>query len=135
MKATDLRIGNWVSSAGNESTVESIKNTYMFGHMVGLVGNAVYNRIETIKPIPLTEEWAERLGLGQRNKGSGVYSLIMNKRNVTHSVYLTIGFIDGKAYSEFYIGKSPNNKLLLDIKYVHELQNFCHTFGEELTIK
>lgn len=119
----ELRVGNLIEINGPfdaedwrwfEATTITIKRVKL-------------NR-ERYRPIPLTAEWLERLGFeGNINDG---YAL-----NGVELDYLTT---EDNFQFEYGI---PNAKrgvawILVDIKYVHQLQNlfYCLT-GEELTVK
>lgn len=104
MKATELRIGNWVYDEGDITT--PIETCYI-----------TLNNTEWLNPIPLTEEWLERFGLSKwKNKKIWSKSCIL--------IYYSAkdGFSYGKAHAR------------TKIKYVHQLQNLYFALtSEELT--
>jgi|DEB0MinimDraft_10_1074344.scaffolds.fasta_scaffold104598_1 hypothetical protein len=120
MKATELRIGNWVRikdvPTTNEWQVESIGNLQQ-------VGGQLWS-IEELEPIPLTEEWLQRFGF----KFDGYCSFWKSDIELTKDV-------GDNHYSVFNV---HGNGLHRDgiIQYVHALQNLYFALtGEELTIK
>ena len=120
MKATELRIGNWVKwnyeerSDGNAYPVE-------FGYEL----DDIKNNPNIVKPIPLTEEWLVKFGFEYKDG------------------YLTLelGYFSGSNFI-YWIGDVLNlfcksgMMLTNNIKYVHQLQNLYFALtGEELKIK
>ena len=117
MKATELRIGNWVewnyeeSSDGNAYPVE-------YGYEL----DDIMTNPNIVKPIPLTEEWLERFGF----KFDGYCSFWKSDIELTKDV-------GDNHYSVFNV---HGNSLHRDgiIQYVHTLQNLYFALtGEELT--
>ena len=113
MKATELRIGNYVIEKGKIKPMYSISNH-----------NAKdYSRIE---PIPLTEEWLKKLGFKLVFAGQGdgyIYeygelckTLTIHSRDRNKFLYSTF------------------NSCEKHIQYVHQLQNLYFALtNEELT--
>ncbi len=104
MKASDLRVGNWVSKHGEYYQITSAT-------IVSL------ERGESdAEPIPLTEEWLLKFGF---------------KRHPNYSYWFCgriILVIDNGVYFLCDVD------MRIDIKYVHQLQNLYHALtGEELT--
>lgn len=122
MKATDLRIGNWVKSklhGGLETEVFSV-----FHHSVKLGANplALYKQDE-IEPIPLAEEWLFKLGFVKLDTND-IFYIHEDCMNFKLSKCLTM--------------TAWHNLMLHDVKleHVHQLQNLYYALtGEELTIK
>ena len=111
MKATELRIGNWVKLdlVGTQNQVTQILQK---GVNCGSIG-VLY---EMIKPIPLTEEWLERFGWVKSKDRSYFW----------HDSNLSLWFNDNGLFIESVGGK-------LYIKHLHQLQNLYHALtGEEL---
>ena len=105
MKASELRIGNFVNNNGEDYQITSAT-------IVSL------ERGESMaQPIAITEEWLKRFGFEKLDDERGLYGL--NKM----SLFI---YFDGVRVSvDFWIG---NEK-----RYVHELQNFVYCLsGEEL---
>ena len=116
MKASELRIGNYVESSGGWP-LRSVN-----AH--GL--STILNEIESYKPIPLTEDWLLKFGFEISDYYKNYYNGVCSVK------------YDGDR--EFILSKdeSDANCYTIDaeIKYVHQLQNLYHALtGEELTIK
>lgn len=118
MKANELRIGNWVAS--------------MFGKDIEVLGISRHNKIETdrmdedidtLKPIPLTEDWLLKFGFEFINEVCGYADRL-------HIIYQTK---DAFIFHPF----CTNDKYCqIEIKHVHQLQNLYFALtSEELTIK
>jgi len=102
MKASELRIGNWVDLVGSNSSFQ--------------IDTIYDNELSGIEPIPLTEEWLERLGF----EG---YSMDIDKDGYYH---IDVSFLGGV---NVYI----NDVELSHINHVHQLQNIYHALtGNEL---
>jgi len=131
MKANALRIGNFVwDNYSGEMIVHNINAEY---HCIDLIKqnglpSGRYD-IESIEPIPLTEEWLVRFGFTK-----------CNNTKVSDSFYLI--YVGG---SEFYINPDNGvvwihrNKNIINnpclIVFVHSLQNLYFALtGEELTL-
>lgn len=119
MKATDLRIGNFLqASNGSIRVVSEIGQK----HYTDLVGQSTLYR--DAEPIPLTEEWLLKFGFDYRgyNDDGKIYR-VGNKDDV---------WIQSDDFGYFL----QEYKCLDRIKYVHHLQNLYFALtGEELTIK
>ena len=109
MKATELRIGNWViDQDGEQSQVMSIliNGTHRWWN-----------------PIPLTVEWLERFGFD-------VYDLQNRKRAYQNNFNINL-FKRGDIKISY-----KHRQLSIDLKYVHQLQNLYFALtSEELQIK
>lgn len=106
MKATELRIGNWIQDEENthyQVEVEDIENL-----------NYYEKYQETMFPIPLTEEWLVKFGFeySDLNGDSGLWKI------PPFQIY-------GKCNQFIYDYR-------LDVNYVHQLQNlyFALTYEE-----
>jgi hypothetical protein len=107
MKINELRIGNYISPLGRGITVVEGLCTWD-----GLIqsSNFAERGIEDFEPIPLTEEWYEKLGLKKITAFNG--AVCWGNDKFVHS------------------GVHP------ECEYVHQLQNlFFVMTGDELTIK
>lgn len=122
MKATELRIGSWVTHPAAVWSHRSESQGY--GHVdfqweekdwLGVAECTI--NLEDVKPIPLTEEWLERLGFEN-------YSMNLDEDGFTH---VDVSFLSGGV--EVYI----NDMIYPHIKHVHQLQNLYFALtGEEL---
>ena len=118
MKASELRIGNWVEIQGLESKIISVDTEGCICENEYCEDFENNNITQNLQPIPLTEEWLERFGFeySDLNGDSGLWKI------PPFQIY-------GK-YNQFIYDYR------LDVNYVHQLQNlfYCLT-GEELIIK
>jgi len=128
MKATELRIGNWVRikdvPTTNEWQVESTGNLQQ-------VGGQLWS-IEELEPIPLTEEWAVKFGFV--NKGHGYSNNIYYRQNELENWgYILIFSKTGIVLEHGFMNSWKELRVL---KYAHTLQNVYYSLEyEELTIK
>jgi len=114
MKATELRIGNWVC---NDFTREDIEVYPMMIHRLSKIEGEHH-----IKPIPLTEEWLIKFGFVRE----GMLTMRLDK--------FTCYCEEDDYIDNFCLGHIE----LFDVvpKYVHQLQNLYFALtGKELTIK
>lgn len=123
MKATELRIGNWMYSAKRkipfEITVDDLK--------IIDEGNSL------TEPIPLTEEWLIKFGFDNEVSKEDGWTITIDK----DWCYLTIdtegGAILWDNSENLDRGNYPTIRVL---KHVHELQNLYFALtGEELKTK
>ncbi len=113
----ELRIGNLVERDGLVFNVWDLKRDGLQLDSVILDRHIKYNSYDDIKPIPLTKEWLERLGL----KPFGKYSYTKGKFIIHYRSRENV-FRINKRYSS--------------ITTVHQLQNLCFSLtGEELQLK
>ena len=109
MKASELRIGNFVNLMLNHEDFEMIRVDVT--DLINIPHGGVY------EPIPITEEWLKRFGFEKLDDKRGLY--------VNNKINLFIYFDGVRVSVDFWIG---NEK-----RYVHELQNFVYCLsGEEL---
>ena len=118
MKATELRIGNWVkwnyeeSSDGNAYPVE-------FGYEL----DDIKNNPNIVEPIPLTEEWLVKFGIMQNTWFEDGSYMIKEDRGFGWEMYVR-NAVKTKRISFAYF------------KHVHQLQNLFYCLcGEELELK
>lgn len=126
MKATELRIGNLVrwnyeeSSEGNFYPIE-------YGYEL----DDIENNPNTVKPIPLTEEWLERFGFLLSFGGWGINPKVdtfenFNIKKVNDSWGVSVLGYDSDQDRLMFFGCG-------NINYVHQLQNrYFALTGEEL---
>lgn len=156
----ELRLGNLVNVQLNydevsydECEVEQITDKYL--HHTLPAGGGTNTEWEKVEPIPITEEWLERLGfrLDSESNWRCAYNQISRidrlyvqsifaayeENNMKIDVVLDpeslkirrVG-IHGFAYS----GMSGVSGSPIDLKYVHQLMNLYYSLtGEELTVK
>jgi hypothetical protein len=115
MKPTELRIGNLISDPKGQICK-------VFGIQEGLIGVLMINENwhyspESVKPIPLTEEWLLKFGFEKTENG----------------YFVKDGIILYPIRDLYFRG---NLFIKADIKYVHQIQNlYFALIGEELTPK
>jgi hypothetical protein len=116
MKATELRIGNYIDYT-TEREIVTMQITYEYIRLI-------HNGNKNFKLIPLTEEWLLKFGFYKDVEFDNTFNLPFNVLNG----FTTIS-IDVRA-----------NVILLDnleltIQYVHQLQNLYFALtNEELTL-
>lgn len=118
MQPNELRIGNWVKSDTNKEYQIELSDfaDWYYDHNSHEFGNY-------IKPIPLTEEWLMKFGFELLPWG-WVHGTLKDR-----AVLIRRSFTKDKYWIEL------GNGLVIDLPYVHTLQNFFILTGEELTIK
>jgi hypothetical protein len=122
LKATELRIGNWVSSKEIPVQIEKITTEtvrYCFGDFP----------ISYIKPIPITEDWLLLLGFTKRD---GLFRL--SKYWVEFRNFDCVGL--KIIFGCFQINKIYITYSVDTIEYVHQLQNLYFALtGYELKLQ
>jgi len=122
MKATELRIGNWVRL--NVRPIENYQVTQILekGVNCGLVG-AMY---EIVKPIPLTDEWLKRFGFNEDGfKQYEFENWGIKVKKDPHAISETNWIVFHGFMNQF--------SELVSLKHVHQLQNLYFALtGEEL---
>lgn len=121
MKASELRIGNYVSSPLSSA----LHGLWQIRDGQSIMDVDIHERM--YEPIPLTEEWLLKFGflapVGEYegfNLSGGYMSM---------SVFLL-------ERNEIYAMDGSDSLLVKGIRYVHQLQNLYFALtGEELTIK
>jgi hypothetical protein len=122
MKATELRIGNWVDQP-NEGVakVTSILNNLQIRTETGYVD-------KYCKSIPLTEEWLLKFGFFRHHYDYA--NDVIYIKNVVDNTEFEWGVYPFELGSGFIMNKSKN------LKYVHQLQNLYFVLtGQELELK
>lgn len=129
MKASELRVGNWISVFGG--TPQQVTAHYIFlmeTYVPSDPNEANYE--EVTEGVPLTEEWLIKFGFSLR--GDDVYEYDQLKIELV---------IWSDADPQFLPKKINGNALpyyrsMKAIDYVHQLQNLYFALtGEELTVK
>jgi DNA modification methylase len=131
MKATELRIGNFVyNKAGEVDKVTAIVTTYktdteallIDNHFIGMLNEDFLVSVEYgfTNPIPITEDWLIKFGFEDRND----YWKKKKVKMVWSSRIIKTGERLGIRHEKYD-----------HIKYVHQLQNVYYAVtGEELTV-
>jgi len=126
IQLNELRIGNFIKGPlaingvfyPDIATAEHIEFQLKLDHFVWFKTNQ--NLFELIEPIPLTEEWMLKFSDAKK------FELKWNLHQ-----YITVV----KRYDKYFLHFSDKG-YLLDVKYVHQLQNICFALtGEELQVK
>ncbi len=111
MKASELRIGNWVDLVGSNSSFQ--------------IDTIYDNELSGIEPIPLTEEWLERFGFDSIALGYELDDRFITLRPEDD--------IDGGFDVFIMTADMEQPKYITYIDYVHQLQNLYHALtGQEL---
>lgn len=115
MKASELRIGNWVKANDN--------GEYQVLQLLSDANN--------LEPIPLTEEWFKKFNATKDKEFNMHYTLPIN------GDYGYLLFLKDKDEYDVFIHIDEDSILLYNnIKYVHQLQNLYFALtGNELTIE
>lgn len=148
INATELRLGNTVLHAGRQCSIEHIMQSQcntklypkMYPHLdrVCLYPWERWVDVKEIEPIPITEEWLERLGFEKMlDSADADYGVIEWTKSYE------VSYQSGPEYITLWPNKGGSNgDFLLDcysaapLKYIHQLQNcFFALTGQELTIK
>jgi hypothetical protein len=126
MEARELRIGNWVLEKQNKLLGEIFNITRTTCRI--FVDNELEDlkpSLEDIEPIPLTEQWLERLGF----KPDAVGCMYQDPENDYY------GFVDRKEDGFMLVVHGEEHRETY-VKYVHQLQNlFYELTGKELELK
>ncbi len=134
MKASELRIGNYIFENDKQATVSMLYEYTKEGEGV----NGFPERYEPdkyiypkVEPIPLTEEWLVKFGFEYDEKEC-LYKILVNKKEEEY-IYLAsdekFNYLKCGYKGEYYFHPSQH------IQYVHQLQNLYFALtGEELTL-
>ena len=126
MKANELRIGNWINDNGYNSIIGVIDSHY---HAIQISGSPRMIALETIEPIPLTEEWLIKFGFDlqtdDEDEPDNLCKTYWSNDKLDYINY------DSKENEFIIMGYS----LGIKIYFIHQLQNIYFVLtGEELTI-
>ena len=127
MKASELRIGNWVEIQGLESKIILVDTEGCICENEYCEDFENNNITQNLQPIPLTEEWLKRLGFEKDEEydESGLvdYRLTLMKNSLE--------FVSFWNSEEITSVNQPQTGV--DVKHVHQLQNLYFALtGEEL---
>ena len=122
MKATELRIGNWVEIQGLESKIISVDTEGCICENEYCEDFENNNITQNLQPIPLTEEWLKRLGFEIKKGAWGT------------SAEIRIGRVRYVLYQNRNVWSiNPTDGFRVDFKYIHTVQNHYFALtGEEL---
>jgi hypothetical protein len=132
MKATELRIGNWVQFRHTETPVLIT--------LADFVREYKEEHLEDYEPIPLTEEWLERFGF--ENGANKNYKSIKLPKTSIKDAYLFVNYVTDSRlpYARRGIAlvddfeEETEISIDIEIKHVHQLQNLYFAItGVELT--
>jgi len=125
MKATELRIGNWVEIQGIQSKIILVDTEGCICENEYCEDFENNNITQNLQPIPLTEEWLERFGFDSVALGYEIDDRFITLRpeedeNGGFDLFIMIANIEQPMYITY-------------IDYVHQLQNLYFALtGEEL---
>lgn len=129
MKASELRIGNWVHNSINSTDfqIDFFAGREWCTNVCEFDSEEFDSKIKDLQPIPLTEEWLIKFGFKKRDMLS---SILFDMKNPRFSIYLNPPIDKSNKWNILGIEKNVN------IQYVHQLQNLYFALtGEELTLK
>lgn len=131
MKATELRIGNWVKNTFRKDPYQVYPQFFTQCFFTDKHPYNLEKEISNIDPIPLTEEWLVKFGF-EKN--------YLWKKQLDGKAILAISMVDnsyGLYHSDYsYLTGSSFHMKGQKIKHVHSLQNLYFALtGEELQIK
>jgi hypothetical protein len=119
MKASDLRIGNFVNNKGRLDIVTCLEHV-TFEDITNVRGQ--YYEVFIPEPIPLTEEWLLKFGFGKNDNNQ--FILMEGSVDILFNKDLNGWTCDGINFS------------INMTEHVHQLQNLYFALtGEELEIK
>jgi hypothetical protein len=133
MKPTDIRINNWVLYDGLPNKILSIifpqptDDRFDSEWVVEINPPDSFNvLLSELEPVPLTEEWMERLGFEE-------YIDFGRKTDVYDKIPLC-GFsynLYSKKVTIMHKGNGISHLLNIEIKYVHQLQQLFHALTQQ----
>jgi hypothetical protein len=127
IKATELRIGNYIKLMFNYEDYEAIQVTSDELVMVD-------KKKADYEPLPLTEEWLFKFGFNHIDKSDNDY-ITYTDSNHEYYLQLDVRRKDGKYSILDNSFDDLRDFSMVDIMYVHQLQNMYFALtGEELTL-
>jgi len=107
MKASDLRIGNFVKHKQGQEIIEKVDESWLVSEMTRLIE-------QTYEPIPITEEWLLKFG----------FKAIVGKK-LWFTIPMTKGIQLDYDNGTFHLsGHGIHITFIASIQHVHTLQNF-----------
>jgi hypothetical protein len=138
IKASDLRIGNLIMEAGEQSNVYAIDRGGISFYRINDIpvnketGCTLNGGEDRFTPIPLTPEWLERCGFMRKENTMQVDGLEMTFQINESTYFSSCGGINGGLY---VLCLCRGNYFANNLQYLHQLQNLYHALtGEELII-
>jgi len=123
MKASELRLGNYITSDGDVFKVDSISDDIVHAGALGIYKISFDDGDEY--GIPLTEEWLTRFGIDWDIYWQGYTDGNWVLTNGNETGIWRIAY-----------GKRRNDIIVWYLKYVHQLQNLYFALtGKELKLK
>lgn len=114
MKANELRVGNWVKWEDEEIQIEYfLAGDIAFRDVAWTVG------IEELKPIPLDEDWLEKLGFNNKDIS---YHLDIAEYHIKMFFYDCWHFVLSSKFEDAYLTGYWN---------VNEFQNLIHSLTQQ----
>lgn len=126
MKATELRIGNWVKRDSQPDGFVIDARSIELCEM----------RPQEYEPIPLTAEWLERFGFEDVYSNKNLYSLSIISGGFAQIV--SVGNTSGEISVALNIGSNDFSdfEASINLHHIHQLQNLYYSLtGKELEIK
>lgn len=124
IKATELRIGNYITYQGEQITVEGVSVSGYLYHSKGQFDGSIGSAYVPFKPIPLTEEWLVKFGFEKTRD----YNLSTKPK--MYKIFKLSLRLMANEYTFCY------ENSFRKIEYVHQLQNLYFALtGEELILK
>jgi hypothetical protein len=124
LKASELRIGNWVHSPHSKYTWQVYPDDF----------REIWDHPENYEPIPLSEEWLVKFGFEKHFEDEYWYDIPWKEEGPYGKVNV---FLEG-GFCYVHSGLAADGEdygFKVICKYVHTLQNLIHGLtGEELTI-
>jgi len=131
MKASDLRIGNWVE---HDFSWELMVDAVHHDSIYAIDGKTpVHLDLEDCRPIPLTPEWLERFGFEYRGlKMSGMKWFQKDQKGLAFQQLRVAKWHDDE-WSFTLECVVPSTLSIAPLKYVHQIQNLYFALtGDEL---
>lgn len=125
MKANELMIGDYVIRKNVQKeiliidTIDSIRDIVY----LDLDGLGITEKLENIEPIPLTAEILEKNGFIKHAD----YCWLISENNGRRLIEYRTDYLDGLLRISY--AEEPFSKLMIKVKYVHELQHALRLCG------